>query len=88
MLVQQRPDLTRVLLDLQYAAEAMRCLGPETPAAELHALRLDLASVATLARNGEDFWTAWGRLSGLEPGYTPEGLRVADPPTSRIAVQG
>ncbi len=50
--------------------------------------RSALAAIATLARNGETFWRAWGRLLGLEPGYTPEGVFAAEPRATHIAVQG
>ncbi|MEO5925499.1 MAG: hypothetical protein ABIR70_16885 [Bryobacteraceae bacterium] len=49
---------------------------------------IELAAIARLARNGEDFWRAWGRLLGLEPGYTAAGVPASVPVGSRIAVQG
>jgi len=87
-LLEPNADLTRVLLELGSAAEEMRGLGSDTLVAELEALRSELAGVGKLARNGEDFWQAWGRLSGLEPSYTPSGVLAAEPNTSRIVVQG
>jgi hypothetical protein len=48
----------------------------------------ELAAIAKLARNGEQFWRAWGRLLGLESGYTAEGILAAQPRASHIEVQG
>ncbi len=81
-------DLTGVLQTLQSAAEELRQAGPETPREELEGLRLELAGAAKLARNGEEFWRGWGRLLGLDPGYSSDGALAAVPTTSRIAVQG
>ncbi len=50
--------------------------------------RSELAALSKLARNGEDFWRAWGRLLGLEPGYTAAGVQASVPAGSRIAVEG
>lgn len=41
---------------------------------DLKALKTDLARLATLAGHGEAFWRGWGRLLGLEGGYTQAGL--------------
>jgi hypothetical protein len=81
-------DFTGVLLGLESAVEGMRGLGADTPLAELEALRVELARVATLAHHGEDFWRSWGRLLGLEPGYTPAGVLAAEQSISHIAVEG
>jgi hypothetical protein len=91
-LLAPQPDLASVLLELGSAAEEMGSLGPETAPdtamPELDALRLVLAGVAKLARNGEDFWRGWGRLVGLEPGYTQGGAPVPEQSAARIVVQG
>ena len=87
-LLEPGANLTSVLLALESAATELRELGANTPICDLEALRLDLARVAKLARNGEDFWRGWGRLLGLEPAYTSEGLLAVEALTSRIVVQG
>jgi hypothetical protein len=48
----------------------------------------ELTAIAKLARNGEQLWRAWGRLLGLEPGYTSDGVLAAEPHASHIAVEG
>jgi len=81
-------DIAGGLLRLESAALGMRGLGADTSKSEVEALRVDLARVAMLARNGEEFWRSWGRLVGVEPGYTPAGVLAEAPAASRIAVEG
>lgn len=81
-------NLTGVLDELQGAAAELQLVGLETPRAEMDALRLELAGIAKLAHNGEEFWRGWGRLLGLEPGYTAGGALGEAASASRIVVQG
>lgn len=88
VLLEPDGDLSRVLMELESAAEEIPHLGPETPVVEIEALRLELARLAQLASNGTDFWRSWARLLGLEPGYTQGGVLAPEPTVSRIAVRG
>ena len=74
-------DPVRAAVLLEEVAENLRVHREPVDATEL-------AAMATLARNGESFWRSWGRLLGLEPGYTADGIRAAEPRASHIAVQG
>src|SRR3954469_7250043 len=70
---------------LEEAAERLR--GHATPL-QADAIRSELAAISKLARNGEHMWRAWGRLLGLEPGYTSGGALAAEPGASHIVVEG
>jgi hypothetical protein len=70
---------------LEEVAERLR---GQAPLLDADALRSELAALAKLARNGEQMWRAWGRLLGLEPGYTAAGVLRAEPGASHIVVEG
>ena len=73
------PVRAAVLLD-----EIVECLRARPEAVD----RREMAALTTLARNGESFWSAWGRLAGLEPGYTSEGMLAPELHASHITVDG
>ena len=98
-LLEPGADLTGPILGLELAVYHMRELEGSVPAdsserallqTDLENLRLELRRVERLARSGEDFWRGWGRLLGLEPGYTQAGVLAPLPEqaSARIAVTG
>jgi hypothetical protein len=86
LLLHPDADLAGVLEELEAAAEELRAL--DLPPAEMEAVRAELARVKALAKNGEEFWRGWGRLVGLEPGYTPGAQAATERPTPQLAIQG
>ncbi len=88
LLLEPSVDLASVLKELEVVAAALRSLGPAVSPTELDAVRSEVARVARLAKGGEEFWRAWGRLAGLEPGYTTAGQFAAARPAPTLAIQG
>jgi len=93
-LLEPEVDLTGPILALESAAEQLRSFTANASGegaqlkTELELLRLELGRVSTLARNGEAFWSGWGRLLGLEPEYTSAGVPATRDTAARIAVEG
>ena len=88
LLLEPHTDLSGVLKELEAVAGDLCSLGPEISPSELDAVRLEVARVAMLAKGGEEFWRGWGRLAGLEPGYTPAAQLSTERPAPKLAMEG
>ncbi|MEO8100180.1 MAG: hypothetical protein ABI811_20940 [Acidobacteriota bacterium] len=78
---------------LEQAAKVLRLAQPAPHCTELELLRNELGRVEALAHSADDFCHGWGRLLGMDGGYTPAGapaelLTAGTAAQTRVRVQG